>query len=380
MKARDVMVSPVVTVKLSATLKAVGKRLCQISAVPVVDEQGKLVGIVSEGDLVHRAKIGTEQRHSWWLLLLAEDHGLAAGYIKTHGRKVEDVVTRNVVTATPNTPLNEIAGLLEKHGVKRVPIVWDGQLVGIVSIANLVQAVASTNSKLEIPVSDATIRDHLVAHLNAQPWTHTLNATVNDGIVDLWGITGSETERKAVRVAAETMAGVRAVNDHMIARQMETLVQTVGVALKARTPVLESASIAQGRSCTRRRTLRHLALRGTPSAIGATEEWIGDLQRHLGYAIACTPPSALRDVLAQYQVAYVGAQLPALLRGLYYVAWHPSVGTLSRSRSAFIERIQDGMHRDEHRYRGSQARRACVAGGRPCRGRARGCQGAQTAA
>ena len=149
------MVSPVVTEKPSATVKDAAKLLLQrqISAVPVVDEQRKLVGIVSEGDLVHRAEIGTEHRRSRWLLLLTKNEALAADYIKAHGRRVEDVMTRNVVTATPDTPLNEIAGLLEKHGVKRVPIVWDGQLVGIVSIANLVQAVASTNSKLEIPVS-----------------------------------------------------------------------------------------------------------------------------------------------------------------------------------------------------------------------------------
>lgn len=226
MKAHDVMVSPVVTVKPSATVKDVAKLFLErrISAVPVVTGQGKLVGIVSEGDLVHRAEIGTEQRRSWWLLLLAEDQELAADYIKAHGRKIEDVMVRNVITATPDTPLDEVARLLEQHGIKRVPIVRDGQLVGIVSRANLVQAVASSGSKLEIPVSDGSIRDKLLLHLNAQRWAHTelLNATVNDGIVDLWGVTGSETERKAIRVAAETMTGVRAVKDHMMVRRIES--------------------------------------------------------------------------------------------------------------------------------------------------------------
>jgi len=226
MKAHDVMVSPVVTVKPSATVKDVAKLFLErrISAVPVVTGQGKLVGIVSEGDLVHRAEIGTEQRRSWWLLLLAEDQELAADYIKAHGRKIEDVMVRNVITATPATPLDEVARLLEQHGIKRVPIVRDGQLVGIVSRANLVQAVASSGSKLEIPVSDGSIRDKLLLHLNAQRWAHTelLNATVNDGIVDLWGVTGSETERKAIRVAAETTTGVRAVKDHMMVRRIES--------------------------------------------------------------------------------------------------------------------------------------------------------------
>lgn len=226
MKAHDVMVSPVVTVKPSATVKDVARLFLErrISAVPVVTGQGKLVGIVSEGDLVHRAEIGTEQRRSWWLLLLAEDQELAADYIKAHGRKIENVMVRNVITATPDTPLDEVARLLEQHGIKRVPIVRDGQLVGIVSRANLVQAVASSGSKLEIPVSDGSIRDKLLLHLNAQRWAHTelLNATVNDGIVDLWGVTGSETERKAIRVAAETMTGVRAVKDHMMVRRIES--------------------------------------------------------------------------------------------------------------------------------------------------------------
>ncbi len=109
----------------------------------------------------------------------------------------------------------------------RVPILRDGQLVGIVSRANLIQAIASSGSKLEVPVSDATVRDKVLAHLNVQRWAHTglLNATVNDGVVDLWGITGSETERKAIRVAAESMAGVRAVNDHiMVMKTIESVV------------------------------------------------------------------------------------------------------------------------------------------------------------
>lgn len=228
MRAHDVMVSPVVTVTPSASVRDVAKLLLErrISAVPVVDTQGKLVGIVSEGDLVRRVEIGTDRHRSWWLLLLADERTLAADYIKTHSRKVEDIMTRNVITATPETPLSEIARLLEKHRIKRVPIVRNGQLVGIVSRSNLVQAVASSGSKLEVPVSDTSIREKLLAHLNAQGWAHTglLNATVHDGVVDLWGIIGSEIERKAIRVAAETMPGVRAVNDHMVVWHQEPMV------------------------------------------------------------------------------------------------------------------------------------------------------------
>jgi len=151
---------------------------------------------------------------------LTAEETLAAEYVKAHARKVADVMTRDVITATADTPLHEIAALLEKNSIKRVPIVKNGQLVGIVSRANLIQAVASTRKGLEIPLSDTTIRDKLLAHLKGQTWAHTLllNVTVNGGVVDLWGITRSDAERKAIRVAAESTPGVFAVNDNLITR------------------------------------------------------------------------------------------------------------------------------------------------------------------
>ena len=220
MKARDVMVSPVISVKPSCTVKEVAKTLLErrISAVPVVDDSGKLAGIVSEGDLMHRAEIGTQRRHSWWLRVLTGDDALAAEYTKAHARTVADVMTRDVITASPDTPLHEIAALLERHSIKRVPIVKDSELVGIVSRANLLQALASSHKDLDIQLSDTAIRDRILAHLNNQPWAHTLllNVTVNGGVVDLWGITGSDAERKAIRIAAESAPGVTAVNDHLV--------------------------------------------------------------------------------------------------------------------------------------------------------------------
>ena len=195
----------------------------RISAAPVVDDQGKLVGIISEGDLMHRAEAGTERHRSWWLRLLTAEETLAAEYVKAHAHKVADVMTRDVITAGPETPLHEIAVLLEKNFIKRVPIVKNGQLIGIVSRANLIQAVASARKGLEIPLSDAAIRDRLLADLKAQGWLDTflLNVTVNGGIVDLWGITRSDAERKAIRVAAESTPGVSAVNDNLFTRRVQ---------------------------------------------------------------------------------------------------------------------------------------------------------------
>jgi len=225
MKARDVMVSPAITVAPSSLVREVAKLFLErrISAVPVVDEQGKLIGIVSEGDLMHRTEAGTERKRSWWLQGLTGDETLAAEYVKAHARKVADVMTRRVITASPDTPLHEVARLLENNSIKRVPIVKDNQVVGIVSRANLIQAVASDRKELEIPVSDEAIREKILANLKAEPWAHMglVNVIVKGGVVDLFGITGSEAERKAIRVAAESVPGVCAVHDNFIKQPIQ---------------------------------------------------------------------------------------------------------------------------------------------------------------
>ena len=219
MKARDVMTSPVITIKRTASVREAAKLFLErhISGVPVVDVLGKLVGMVTEGDLIRRSESGIEQQRPWWLVLMISDQRLAEDYVKSHGSRVADVMTAKVITATPDTPPNEIAESLEKNGIKRLPIVHDGQVVGIVSRANLVQVIATSGSKLDIPLSDLTIRDKVLKHLNSQRWAHTalLNVTVNGGVIDLWGLAASEAERHAIRVAAENTPGVRAVNDRL---------------------------------------------------------------------------------------------------------------------------------------------------------------------
>lgn len=220
MEARDVMVSPVITVHPNATVQEVAKIFLErrISAVPVVDDHGHLVGIVSEGDLMHRSETGTERQHAWWLRPFLGTDVFASEYIKAHGRKVADVMVADVITAEPETPLHEIAAMLEKNSIKRVPIVKGGQLVGIITRANLVQALASAGKTLEYKPSDENIRDTLLKNLKAQPWAHTslLNVTVTDGVVDLWGMTTSKIEKDAVRVAAESIKGVNAVNNNLV--------------------------------------------------------------------------------------------------------------------------------------------------------------------
>ena len=221
MNAQDVMVTPVVTINENASVQEVAKLLIErrISAVPVIDAAGKLAGIVTESDLMRRAEIGTERQYSWWLSMLADASTLAADYVKSHATGVKDIMTRKVKTAAPETPLHELAEIFEKNHIKRVPIVnGDGELVGIVSRANIIQAVASARPRLEISLPDAAIRNRLLDELKKQPWAHAykLNVTVTNGVVELWGAVESEQERDAIKVVAESIPGVNAVNDHLV--------------------------------------------------------------------------------------------------------------------------------------------------------------------
>jgi predicted transcriptional regulator len=186
--------------------------------VPVIDERGELLGIVSEGDLMRRAEAGTERSRSWWLEYLTGKQVLAAEYVKSHSHKVTDVMTRSVITATPEMPLREVAVLLEKNRIKRVPIVQNGKVLGIVSRANLLQALAGMPAKNAAAGStgDSQIRDQVLSRLNAQLWRPSmLSVTVRDGTVDLWGFVTSDDEKKATRVAVESIPGVKAINDHL---------------------------------------------------------------------------------------------------------------------------------------------------------------------
>jgi CBS domain-containing protein len=222
MKAADVMVSPVITVGPECSVQDLADILLDnhISAVPVVSNNGGLVGIVSEGDLIRRTETDTERRRSRWLALLIGTQPLAAEFVKSHARRVADVMTREVIVAAPDTPLRHIAALFEKNGIKRVPIVSNGKLVGIVSRANLIQALASARKELKVATatSDLMIREELLSHLRTEPWAKTsrLNVIVHDGTVELWGAVRSQTEKQAVRVAAELTPGVRAVSDNLI--------------------------------------------------------------------------------------------------------------------------------------------------------------------
>lgn len=219
MKAKDIMTTKVVAVGPQMPVNAVAALLLErhISAVPVIDDDRRVLGIISEGDLMRRSEIGG--RRSWWLATFGEAESLAREFVKTHGQRAKDVMTPDVATVTEETPVAEIAGLLERKGVKRVPVVRDGRLVGIVSRADLLRGLAVRGLKPMTPVApdDEAIRNQLLSLLEREPWAdmHLLSIVVDHGVVHLWGLVHSDEERKALRVAAETIQGVRGVEDHL---------------------------------------------------------------------------------------------------------------------------------------------------------------------
>ena len=210
------MTRRVVTVMPDTGVREVARILLsnRISAVPVVDAGGSVIGMVSEGDLVRRTETGINVRRSWWLSLLADDR--AEAFVKSHGTRARDVMTREVVSVSENASLEEVATLLERHRIKRVPVVHDGKLAGIVSRANLLHGLVARRAAAAPSGGDAAIRATIMDALGeiGIP-THLLNVVVSDGTAHLWGATESETERRAVRVAAETAPGVKHVEDHL---------------------------------------------------------------------------------------------------------------------------------------------------------------------
>lgn len=218
MQASDVMTSHAICVAPDLPIQAVANTLVKngISAAPVVAQDGKLVGIVSEGDLIRRVETGTERRHSWWLEMISSRRSLAAEFTKSHGLTAKDVMTTQVLTAGPDTPLHVVADLMERHGVKRIPIVKDGNIMGIISRANLVQALASGAHNTPVEDADDKLRQAVADEIRNKPWRRgMINVIVRNGTVDLWGVVDSEEERQAVRVVAERTPGVRAVNDNL---------------------------------------------------------------------------------------------------------------------------------------------------------------------
>jgi CBS domain-containing protein len=220
MQAKDIMSPTVISVEPSDTVERAIRLMLQytVSGLPVIDSARHLVGMVTEGDFLRRKEITTERRRPRWLEFLLGPGRLADEYVHTHGRKVTDVMSVDVITVSEDTSLEEIVSLMEKHRIKRVPVLRGENVVGILSRANLLRALVGIAAKvIRSGADDRTIRDGLLAEIQKQKWSPTgsIDVTVHDGVVNLWGCILDERERQALIVAAENTAGVKQVNDHL---------------------------------------------------------------------------------------------------------------------------------------------------------------------
>jgi CBS domain-containing protein len=220
MKASDVMSRDVPTVTPQLPVIEAAKLLLarHLGAIPVIGDDGRLAGIVSEADLLHRAETGTTHERSWWLRAITPAEVLAREYVKSHARQVGDVMSRDVVSVGEDVELGAVADLMEDHRVRTVVVVRDHKPVGLVSRAHLLQLyVGRASSKAPQHRDDATIRQRVVDEFRQQPWAGlwSSNVIVHDGVVHLWGWAPSETVRDACRVAAESVPDVKSVENHI---------------------------------------------------------------------------------------------------------------------------------------------------------------------
>lgn len=222
MNAADVMTNHVFTVNTEMAILDAARTMLQhrVSGLPVCDWQGKVVGMLTEGDLLHRAETGTERHRPHWLALLMGPGRAAQDYTLAHARKVNEVMSDKVIAVAPDTPLEEVVALMEHHHVKRFPVMAGERLVGIVSRADLLRCLVAKADQAATasPVSDDEIRDRILAELDRQAWAPraVMNVEVKNGIVELRGSITDERERMALRVACENIAGVKGVVDHLL--------------------------------------------------------------------------------------------------------------------------------------------------------------------
>ncbi len=221
MEACQVMTSPTITISPGASVRQAITTMLdhRVSGLPVVDETGRLAGIVSEGDLLRRAEIGTEKHRPKWLEFLLGPGRSATDYVHSHSRRVADVMTNNPVFVDERTSLAAIVALMEKHRVKRVPVLRDSVVVGIVTRADLLRAFVNATEEMSAgPHSDADLKEAILIAINAETWAPqgSIHVAVRDGHVTLAGTILDDRERDAIRVCAENMPGVRAVTDELV--------------------------------------------------------------------------------------------------------------------------------------------------------------------
>jgi CBS domain-containing protein len=220
MKVRDIMSTRVVSIAPDANVLEAVRLMLQnhISGLPVIDRSGALVGVVTEGDFLRRSETGTERKRPRWLEFLMGPRRLADEYVHTHARKVEDVMTREPITIMEDAALDEVVRIMERRRIKRLPVVRGTEVIGIVSRANLLHALASLSTAASPPAkTDVAIREQLLAEFDRQTWAPValIDVMVKDGAVELWGTITEEAQGEALKVCAENIPGVKSVVSHM---------------------------------------------------------------------------------------------------------------------------------------------------------------------
>jgi len=220
MRVGDVMTRNVISIGVDQTIFEAARRMLEndISGLPVVNATGNLIGMVTEGDFLRRSEIGTERRRPKWLELMVGPGRMAEDYVHASGRKVEEVKTRDPVTVTEDDTLEAVVELMESRRIKRLPVLQNGKMVGIISRANLMHALVSlARSAAETPTGEGSeIRERILSTFAKEPWAPRIDVVVKDGIVELWGTIVDERERQACIVVAENTVGVHTVHDHLV--------------------------------------------------------------------------------------------------------------------------------------------------------------------
>jgi len=220
MKAQDIMTRDVVTAGPDTPVRDIAAVMLEkrISGIPVLSADGGIIGMVSESDLLHRAEVGTERKHGWWFRAFADSDALAREYAKAHGLKAHEVMSRYVISVRDDADLRDVADILDSQRIKRVPVVRDGRLVGIITRSDLVRAlrqaeIAGAAKKIDNAALHKTLRDRM----RAQSWLNDsyINVTVNDGVVELWGFVVTADQHTALRALVEETDGVRRIEDKL---------------------------------------------------------------------------------------------------------------------------------------------------------------------
>ena len=219
MKAADIMVKDVVTAGPEASVRELAALMLErrISGMPVVDGAGRLLGIVSEGDLIRRPEIDTDRVRSGWLHLFLSDEARARDFVKSHGRKACEVMTQPAISVAADAPLAEVVRLMERHRVKRLPVLEHGKLAGLVTRADLLRALVARQAAPAPERSDRDLRQKIVSMLRDEDWAASavVHVQVESGVAQLWGTVESEDQREALLLAVRGVPGVKDVQPHL---------------------------------------------------------------------------------------------------------------------------------------------------------------------